>query len=67
MSRLTKNTSWNLNGSDDSLQHLESLVMDFVHRPGFEILDDDVSETGSASIFGWREGDPYSVGLLRKR
>jgi hypothetical protein len=39
--------------------------VDFVHRPEFEITrKHSFSETGSVSIFKWREGDKYSNGPL---
>jgi hypothetical protein len=39
----------------------------FVHQQGFCITrKHNVSETGSVSIFRWREGDAYSVGSFRK-
>jgi hypothetical protein len=42
-------------------------VCGLVHRPEFYVTwEHDVSETGSVSVFKWREGDTYSVASLEQ-
>jgi hypothetical protein len=41
-------------------------VMDFIHRPEvYMVRKQNVSETGSAFVFRFGEGDTYSVGYLK--
>jgi hypothetical protein len=42
-------------------------VFGFVHRPEFQVTrKHNASWTGSVHVFGWGEGDTYSVGFLGK-